>query len=76
MCALCRTVEAEVGRIASASHGVVTRTQLLDAGITRREIEWRLRRGDLSRVHRGVYRVGHWAPSLEATGRQRICSGS
>ena len=26
-----------------------------------------LRRGDLIRVHRGVYRVGHRAPSIEAT---------
>ena len=64
MCALGRTVEEEVARIASARHGVVTRAQLLDAGITRREIGWRLRRGDLIRVHRGV---GHWAPSIEAT---------
>jgi hypothetical protein len=46
---------------------VVTRTQLLAAGITRREIGWRLRRCDLLRVHRGVYRVGHRAPSIEAT---------
>jgi very-short-patch-repair endonuclease len=67
MCALGRTVEEEVARIASARHGVVTRAQLLDAGITRREIGWRLRRGDLIRVHRGVYRVGHRAPSIEAT---------
>ena len=67
MCALGRTVEEEVARIASARHGVVTRAQLLDAGITRREIGWRVRRGDLIRVHRGVYRVGHWAPSIEAT---------
>jgi very-short-patch-repair endonuclease len=66
MCALGRTVEEEVARIASARHGVVTRTQLLDAGITRREIGWRLRRGDLIRVHRGVYRVGHRAPSIDA----------
>jgi very-short-patch-repair endonuclease len=67
MCALGRTVEEEVARIASSQHGVVTRAQLLDAGITRREIGWRLRRGGLIRVHRGVYRVGHRAPSIEAT---------
>jgi len=52
--------------MASASHGVVTRIRLLDAGITPDEIKQRLKRGALIRVHRGVYRVGHQAPSTEA----------
>jgi hypothetical protein len=54
-------------RIASVSHGVVTRAQVLSAGVTDDEIRWRLQRGGLIRVHRGVYRVGHRAPSTEAT---------
>jgi very-short-patch-repair endonuclease len=62
-----RTVDEELARIASAGHGVVTAAQLLSAGVTRREIEGRVRRGGLIRVHRGVYRVGHRAPSIEAT---------
>jgi very-short-patch-repair endonuclease len=62
-----RTVDEELARIASAAHGVVTAAQLLSAGVTRREIEVRLRKGGLIRVHRGVYRVGHRAPSIEAT---------
>lgn len=45
---------------------MVTRTQLLDAAITPAEIKQRLRTGALSRVHRGVYRVGHCAPNREA----------
>jgi hypothetical protein len=45
---------------------VVTRAQLLQAGLTSREIQGRLRSGDLLRVHRGVYRAGHGAPSTEA----------
>ena len=61
-----RTVERELARLATAAHGVVTRSQLLAAGVTPAEIEWRLRIGALLRVHRGVYRVGHRAPSLEA----------
>jgi very-short-patch-repair endonuclease len=61
-----RTVDEELARIASTAHGVVTASQLLSAGVTRREIEVRLRKGVLIRVHRGVYRVGHLAPS-EAT---------
>jgi very-short-patch-repair endonuclease len=67
MAALNGTVEQGLDRIASVGHGVVTRVQLLDAGITRHEIASRLRRGGLIRVHRGVYRVGHRAPSTEAT---------
>jgi very-short-patch-repair endonuclease len=62
-----RTVDEELARIASTAHGVVTASQLLSAGVTRREIEVRLRKGVLIRVHRGVYRVGHLAPSVEAT---------
>jgi very-short-patch-repair endonuclease len=67
MSRLGRTVEEELARIASVSHGVVTRVQVLDAGVTDDEIRWRLGRGGLLRVHRGVYRVGHRAPSTEAT---------
>jgi very-short-patch-repair endonuclease len=62
-----RTVDEELARIAAAQHGVVTRVQLFQAGVTRNEIACRLRRGGLIRVHRGVYRVGHRAPSTEAT---------
>jgi very-short-patch-repair endonuclease len=66
MCPLGRTVEQELARMASASHGVVTRAQLLRAGVTVDEIRWRVRTGTLLREHRGVYRVGHRAPSVEA----------
>jgi hypothetical protein len=61
-----RTVERTLREIAGRSHGVVTRAELRAAGVTRHEIEHRLRRGALIRVHRGVFRVGHTAPSLEA----------
>ena len=60
------TVEMVLARLASAQHGVVTRTQLLNAGVTTDEVRRRVRSGALLRVHRGVYRVGHSAPSLEA----------
>jgi very-short-patch-repair endonuclease len=61
-----RTVEEVIGRIARSQHGVVTRQQLLDAGISREEIRRRLKKKALLEVHRGVYRVGHRAPSVEA----------
>ena len=60
------TVEEVLARIARGQHGVVTRRQLLDADVSSDEIRWRLREGSLIRVHPGVYRVGHRAPSIEA----------
>jgi hypothetical protein len=61
-----RTVARELARVARSSHGVVTRAQLLAAGITVDEINRQLRSGALLREHRGVYRVGHRAPSVDA----------
>src|SRR4051794_11646068 len=66
MSAKVNTVEAVIGRFASGQHGLVTRAQLLDAGLTRHQIQHRLLLGALLCVHRGVYRVGHRAPSVEA----------
>jgi predicted transcriptional regulator of viral defense system len=62
-----RTVERESARIAGGAHGVVTRAQLLNAGVTPQEIRSRVESGYLLREHRGVYRVGHRAPTTEAT---------
>jgi very-short-patch-repair endonuclease len=45
---------------------VVTRAQLIGVGITLAELEHRLGSGALLPVHRGVYRVGHRAPSVDA----------
>jgi hypothetical protein len=61
------TVEAVLAEMAVSSHGVVTRVQLLRAGITCEEIRQRTQNGSLQREHRGVYRVGHRARSVEAT---------
>src|SRR4051794_26704891 len=51
---------------AATQWGVVTRGQLLAAGLSARSIEKRRDKGWLIRVHRGVYRVGHTAPCVEA----------
>jgi very-short-patch-repair endonuclease len=61
------TVDEILASIAVRQHGVVTREQLLDRGVRAKEIRGRVQRGSLLRVHRGVYRVGHRAPSTEAT---------
>jgi hypothetical protein len=55
-----------IARIAGTQHGVVTRAELSDAGVTRAEIQARLASGALLREYRGVFRVGHRAPSTEA----------
>jgi very-short-patch-repair endonuclease len=59
-------VEHEVARIAGRQHGVVTRGQLLEAGLSRNAVKRRIEKGVLHREFRGVYRVGHRAPSVEA----------
>jgi hypothetical protein len=62
-----RTVAEILAHSANKQHGLVTRVQLLRAGLADGQIERRLHAGALLSVHRGVYRVGHRAPSLEAT---------
>jgi very-short-patch-repair endonuclease len=59
-------VERVLDRLGSAAHGVVTRERLLHEGVSLKEIRHRLHIGALIREHRGVYRVGHRAPSVEA----------
>src|SRR4051794_26275335 len=59
--------DERIARLAHATHGVVTRPRLLAAGLTRHGIAQRIARGSLIVVHPGVYRVGHRAPSVEAT---------
>jgi hypothetical protein len=56
-----------IAEIATQFHGVVTRRRLLAAGLSRGEIDARVVSGALIVVYRGVYRVGHRAPSREAT---------
>ena len=55
-----------IARLAGRAHGVVTRRELLEAGVSPKRIRRRVRGGALISVHRGVYRVGHRAPNREA----------
>src|ERR687893_603475 len=43
---------------AAAQHGVITTSQLVAAGVSRRAVERLLDEGAMRRVHRGVYLVG------------------
>jgi hypothetical protein len=49
--------------------------QLLAAGLSREGVKGRVERGTLHRVHRGVYRVGHRAPSTEARYMAAVLTG-
>jgi len=65
-----------IGKLAARQHGVVSRHQLLDAGLTSRMVQTRVARGQLLSLHRGVYAVGHaqlrpegrWLAAVLATG--------
>jgi hypothetical protein len=59
-------VARRLANLGGQAHGVVTREELLRAGLTADQIRYRLRTGGLIREYPGVYRVGHRAPSLEA----------
>jgi hypothetical protein len=54
-------VEARMASLAQDQHGVVARRQLSRLGITKEQIDGRLRAGGLHLIHRGVYAVGHTA---------------
>ena len=60
------TAEKVLDRLGSSAHGVVTRRELLGAGLSDDEVRHRLRVGTLIRAYPGVYRIGHRAPSIEA----------
>jgi predicted transcriptional regulator of viral defense system len=45
-------------RIAAEQHGLLTRRQLLHAGLSRNQIDGRVKYGLLRRVHGGVYQFG------------------
>ncbi|MBA3305190.1 MAG: type IV toxin-antitoxin system AbiEi family antitoxin domain-containing protein [Thermoleophilaceae bacterium] len=56
-----------MARLATAQHGVVSRPQLRELGLSEGAIESGVRLGRLHRVHQGVYAVGY--PGLTQQGR-------
>jgi len=58
--------DAVVAWIAARQLGLITAEQLIAAGVGRGSIRWRLANGNLHRVLRGVYLVGHAVPADRA----------
>ncbi len=77
-------VDRTIDELAVAQHGVVGRRQLLQVGVAAHVIDRRVAGGRLTRVHRGVYRVGPLAPpwaeemaAVLASGENAaLCAGS
>jgi predicted transcriptional regulator of viral defense system len=57
--------DALISALAACQHGVVSRRQLLEVGLTHRAIQARLARRLLVPLHRGVYAFGHDQLRLE-----------
>lgn len=57
--------DAAIARIAERQHGVITFGQLVGIGVGKNGVALRVGRGQLYRLHRGVYAVGHRPVSRE-----------
>ncbi|MDW5596057.1 DUF559 domain-containing protein [Conexibacter stalactiti] len=77
-----RSVDRVIGELAAGQHGVVSRSQLLGAGLGAKPIASRVRNGRLLRLHPGVYAVGHaqlrregrWLAAVLASGPGAVLS--
>ncbi len=68
-------MDEKLAQMATNAHGLVTHSGLLKSGLTRAEIRSRLRKGSLMTEFRGVYRVGHRAPSDESRYLAAVLAG-
>lgn len=74
--------DKRVATIAGWQHGVVALWQLEEAGLSRSAVAKRAKRGQLHRIHRGVYAVGHealnwrgrWMAAVLACGEGAVLS--
>src|SRR5436190_11528598 len=57
-----RRADRTIAALAANQHGIVARWQLLQLGVTARQIQLRLQGGCLHEIHRGIYLVGHTVP--------------
>ena len=76
------TPDLRVSEFAAGQHGIVTREQLFELGLTRQGITRRVQNARLHRLHRGVYAVGHtalplrglWLAAVLACGKDALLS--
>jgi predicted transcriptional regulator of viral defense system len=60
------SADEALAALAARQHGVVSRTQLRDLGLTKDAIRRRVERKRLQRLHAGVYAVGHLALTVDS----------
>lgn len=74
--------ERRIAELTREQHGVVSRSQLLNAGVSPRTVERRRESGQLLRIHGGVYAIGHnplnikgrWMGAVLACGQGSLLS--
>ncbi|MGN6816189.1 MAG: DUF559 domain-containing protein [Solirubrobacterales bacterium] len=77
--------DRSIAELARRQHGVVARRQLLAIGLSKEEVDWRIRSGRLHQLHPlcpGVYAVGHrvipregrWMAAVLASGSEAVLS--
>ena len=62
----CKVTKLALQRLATEQHGIVTRSQLLNAGVGSRTVDHWIKTGRLIVLHRGVFALGHVPPSPHA----------
>jgi len=67
--------DAHVARVAAEQHGRISFGQLQACGLSDKAIRGRVQRGQLYRVHRAVYAVGHEAPTLHGDFMAAVLAG-
>jgi len=61
------TVERKMAQLGTRAHGTATRAELLRADVSSDQIQTRIGNGSLIPEYPGTYRIGHAAPSREAS---------
>lgn len=76
------TPDGRAAKLAAGQWGVLTTTELYACGLTRRELQVRVRKGPLHPLYRGVYAWGHhnipvegrWLAAVKACGERAVLS--
>jgi hypothetical protein len=62
----CKVTKPALQRLATEQHGILTRSELLQAGVGPRTVDRWIKTGRLIALHRGVIALGHLPPSPHA----------